>query len=278
MSKSLSIAILTVGAAALIPATASAQYYAPKPAPVSNSHHPGGAGIDLGFRDKGIHPNAGVGISRIGVGAGAGVGLRHVGAGANAGIGPLGASTDAGLGRNGLGARASAGIGQTGAAAEAGWSKGGLGLGASAKVLGFGAGASAGFGDRGPGVGASLAFGDIGTLVIGSHRNSYPGAQQTMSHMYPNQRAKYYRSQTYGNAPYYKAPSPQYQPYQSREKTRGSYHSQHGQSYYQQQPQYSYGSSRHSQAPVPNYQYSTYRHNETISKAHSDGYHGYCNH
>ena len=132
-----------------------------------------------------------------------------MGAGVNSGIGPLGASTDVGIGRRGLGVRATGGVSNTGAALEGGWSDGGLGFGGSAKVLGFGAGASAGYGDRGPGLGASLAFGTLGTLLIGSHRNTYPGAEQTASHMYPNNNANYYAAQNYGNPTYYRTPPTQ---------------------------------------------------------------------
>lgn len=198
---------------------ASAQYYNPGPAPYSQAHHPGGLGLDLGLRNHGFNPNVGVGVGQVGAGVGAGVGRHGFGLGANTGVGPLGASADAGLSRNGLGVQGAAGIGRTtGAAFGGGISDGGLGVGASAKVLNFGAGASVGVGDRGPGLGASLGFGPLGTLLIGSHRNSYPGAQQA-AFTYPNQQARYYTPQHYGNTPYYRpAPAqqaiyPQYQNY-----------------------------------------------------------------
>jgi len=200
--KSSLVAIIGI---TFIAGEASAQYYNPAPAPHSYAHQPGGLGLDLGLRNNGFNPNAGFGIGPVGAGVGTGIGTQGIGLGANTGIGPLGVSTDGGLGRNGLGARAAAGIGNTGASLEGGLSRGGLGLGASAKVLNVGAGASLGIGDRGPGLGASLAFGSLGTLLIGSHRNSYPGAAQTAAYTNPNQRASYYTQQNYGNPSYYQA-------------------------------------------------------------------------
>ena len=197
------IAILTpILAAAFVPSTASAQFYTP-PAPYHYAHAPGGVGLDLGLRRGGFNPAIGAGIGPVGAGVGTGFGTHGIGAGANAGVGPLGATLDGGLGRNGVGLRSSAGIGNTGAAVEGGISEGGIGLGGNARILGFGGGASLGFGDRGPGLGASLAFGPLGTLQIGSHRNSYPGAQQTAAHVTPGQGNHYYTQQNFGNQPYY---------------------------------------------------------------------------
>ena len=211
MSYLIKSSLVAVFSLTFMASEASAQYYAPTPAPQSNGHYPGGLGLDLGLRDYGFNPNAAVGIGPIGAGVGAGVGQHGLGLGANTGVGPLGASADAGLGRNGLGARGSAGIGKTtGAAFNGGISGDGIGVGASAKVLNFGAGASLGIGNRGPGLGASLGFGPLGTLLIGSHRNSYPGAQ-TAANTIPNQRASYYTQQNYGNAPYYR-PAPMQHP------------------------------------------------------------------
>lgn len=210
MSRLLTISLATFGIVALMPVTASAQYYNPVPAPHSHVHQPGGVGLDLGLRNGGFNPNVGFGVGPFGAGVGSGIGRHGLGSGLNVGVGPLGVSADSGFGRNGLGARASSGVGNTGASLEGGFSNGGIGLGASSKLLGFGTGASIGIGKRGPGLGASVAFGPIGTLLIGSHRNSYPGAQQTMSHMYPSQQAPYYTAQGYGNSPYYAVPQAQY--------------------------------------------------------------------
>lgn len=187
----------------LTPTHASAQYYAPQPAPYSAAHQPGGVGVDLGLRHSGFNPSVGAGLGPIGTGVGAGFGGNGIGSGVNVGVGPIGVSTDAGLGRNGLGGRGSAGFGNTGAAFESGLSSGGLGVGANARVFGIGGGTSVGIGNRGPSLGASLAFGQIGTLVIGSHRNSYPGARQTAYYTTPAHSAPYYRQQNYGNSAYY---------------------------------------------------------------------------
>ena len=211
--------LLAAASLTLLATEASAQYYNPAPAQQLNGHQPGGLGLDLGLRNNAFNPNVGLGIGQVGAGVGTGVGLNGIGTGANVGVGPLGASVDGGLGRNGLGVRASSGIGNTGAAFNGGVSKGGLGVGANARVLGFGPGASLGVGKNGPGLGASLAFGSLGTLLIGSHRNTYPGAEQTAAHMYPDQKANYYAPQSYGNMSYYKsAPmqQPQYQQHQQR--------------------------------------------------------------
>ena len=206
-----SIAILApILAATFVPSQASAQFYTPPSAQAYNSHSPGGVGLDFGLRNGGFNPAVGAGIGPVGAGFGTGFGTHGIGAGANAGVGPLGATLDGGLGRNGVGVRSSAGIGNTGAAVEGGISDGGIGLGGNARILGFGGGASLGFGDRGPGLGASLAFGPLGTLQIGSHRNSYPGAQQTAAHVTPGQGNSYYSQQNFGNQPYYRTQRPQY--------------------------------------------------------------------
>ena len=184
----ITISILTpILAAAFVPSVACAQFYTPPPVQQSQGHFPGGAGLDLGLRNGGFNPAVGAGLGPIGAGVGTGFGTQGIGAGANAGVGPLGASLDGGLGRNGVGVRSSAGIGNTGAAVEGGLSGDGIGVGGNARLFGFGGGASLGVGDRGPGLGASLAFGPLGTLEIGSHRNSYPGAQQTAAHVTPGQ-------------------------------------------------------------------------------------------
>lgn len=198
------LAILGLG---LFSSEAVAQYYNPNASTPAYAHQSVGGGLDLGIRNNGINPNVGLGVGQVGAGLATGLGQNGVGQGLNVGVGPLGVSADAGLSRNGLGVRTSAGIGNTGAALEGGISDGGVGLGASTKILGFGGGASLGVGDAGPGLGASLAFGPLGTLVIGSHRNSYPGAEQTAAYTYPNQNAAYYTPQHYGQAPYYQ-PAP----------------------------------------------------------------------
>lgn len=210
MSK---LSVITLAAFSVMAQQASAQYYNPTSnhAPHYHQHQPGGAGLDLGLRNNAFNPNVGFGISQVGAGVGAGIGAHGIGTGANVGVGPLGVSTDGGISRNGLGLRAASGIGNTGAAFEGGLTNGGLGLGANAKILGFGPGASVGIGKRGPGIGASLAFGRIGTLLIGSHRNTYPGAQQTASHMVPGQDAAYYTPQNYGNSSYYRTQPTEYQ-------------------------------------------------------------------
>lgn len=206
--------LFTLTSSVILTSAASAQYYNPAPTsqyPAYQSpHQPGGAGVDIGLRNSGFNPSVGVGIGQLGVGVGTGIGRNGIGEGVNVGVGPLGVSTDAGLGRNGLGARVASGIGNTGASVEGGLSNGGLGFGTSAKVVGFGGGISAGLGSRGPGLGASVAFGRLGTLLLGSHRNSYPGAQQTATYTHPSQSPPYYAAQNYGNAAYYKA-APSYQ-------------------------------------------------------------------
>ena len=191
----------------LIPNMALAQYYQPIPAAPSASHQPGGVGVDIGLRPGGFYPAIGAGIGQVGTGIGAGLGVNGLGYGIQSGAGPIGLSTNGGLGRQGLGTRASAGIANTGASVEGGLSQGGLGVGASAKLLGFGTGASLGVGKNGPGLGASLAFGKLGTLVIGSHKNSYPGAGEVAAQISPYANASYYQPQYYGNAPYYDANS-----------------------------------------------------------------------
>lgn len=220
MSRFYMTLIAPVIALAFTPSTASAQYYAPIPAQTFSQHQPGGLGVDLGLRNFGFNPSVGVGVGQLGAGVGAGLGPRSIGAGVNTGVGPIGVSTDAGLSRHGLGARGSAGIANTGAAFEGGLSRGGVGVGASAKVLGLGGGASVGIGNRGPGLGASLAFGSIGTLLIGSHRNSYPGAAQTSAFTHPSQKASYYAPQNYGNSPYYQSAPLQYAKPATRRKER----------------------------------------------------------
>ena len=205
------IAILTpILAAAFVPSHASAQFYTPPPVQQYQGHFPGGVGLDLGLRDGGFNPAVGAGLGPVGAGVRTGFGTHGLGAGANAGVGPIGASIDGGLGRNGVGLRSSAGVGNTGAAVEGGLSNGGIGLGGNARILGFGGGASLGVGDRGPGLGASLAFGPLGTLQIGSHRNSYPGARQTAAHVTPGQGNRYYAQQNFGNQPYYQTQQPQF--------------------------------------------------------------------
>ena len=210
MYRTLKLSLLAIGALALFTSEASAQYYNPAPAPQSQDYKPR-IGAKLGAENGGINPQAGFGYGPVGAGARLGVGRNGVGAGANTGVGPIGVTADGGLGRNGLGLRGSGGLGNTGAAFNGGISDGGVGVGANARVFGFGPGASVGIGDRGPGLGASFAFGSLGTLVIGSHRNSYPGAQQTAAHIYPNQGTSYYDTQNYGRAPYYR-PAPTQRP------------------------------------------------------------------
>jgi len=195
---------------ASVPTAASAQFYAPPAAQPYQSHSPGGVGFDFGLRQGGFNPALGAGLGPVGAGVQTGFGTHGIGAGANAGIGPIGASLDGGLGRNGVGISSSAGVGNTGAAVEGGLSKDGIGLGGNARILGFGGGASLGVGDRGPGLGASLAFGPLGTLQIGSHRNSYPGARQTAAHVTPGQGNRYYAQQNFGNQPYYQTQPAQY--------------------------------------------------------------------
>lgn len=204
MLNLLKSSLLAAASVALFVGEASAQYYNPGPTSQSFGHQPGGIGADFGLNQNGFNPNVGFGVGPVGAGVGTGFGRQGIGTGANVGVGPLGASVDGGLGRNGLGLRGSSGIGNTGAAFNGGVSNGGLGVGANARVLGFGPGASLGVGRNGPGLGASLAFGPLGTLLIGSHRNSYPGAQQTAAHVYPGQNASYYTPQSYGNAAYYR--------------------------------------------------------------------------
>ena len=211
MSYSLKSLLIAISSLAVFAGEASAQYYNPAPAPQSFAHQPGGLGLDLGLRNGGFNPNIGAGIGQVGAGVGTGIGRNGLGLGANTGVGPIGASVDGGLGRNGLGVRAASGIGNTGASFDGGVSGDGVGLGGSAKLFGFGAGVSTGIGKRGPGFGTSLAFGPLGTLLIGSHRYSYPGAQQTAAYTYPDQNAAYYTPQSYGNSSYYRT-VPAYHP------------------------------------------------------------------
>lgn len=207
--KTTSIAFSTL---VLLTSEAAAQYYNPAVTHVYG-HQPGGVGLDIGFNRNGFNPNLGLGIGQVGAGVGAGVDVNGVGTGFNTGVGPIGVSADTGIGRRGVGVRASSGISTTGAAVEGGLSDGGLGVGASTKLLGFGGGASLGVGNGGPGLGVSLAFGPIGTLLVGSHQNTYPGAQQTAAHIYPNNVAPYYAAQNYGNPTYYKTAPTQYANY-----------------------------------------------------------------
>ena len=204
MKRFLKPSLLAVTAITMLTTEASAQYYNPA-SPTQHYVNQPGLGLSLGARNGGINPNVGFGYGSVGAGAGLGLGRSGIGAGANTGIGPLGVAADGGLGRNGLGLRGAAGIGNTGAAFDGGISNGGVGVGANARILGFGPGASIGVGERGPGLGASFAFGPLGTLLIGSHRNSYPGARQTQAHIYPDQNQAYYAPQTYGRAPYYRS-------------------------------------------------------------------------
>ena len=212
MSRLVKTTLIAFSTLVLLTSEASAQYYNPA-VTQGHGHQPGGAGLDIGFNRNGFTPNVGLGIGQVGAGVGAGADVNGIGTGFNTGIGPLGASADTGIGRNGIGVRASSGISTTGASLEGGWSDGGLGLGASTKLLGFGGGASLGVGDNGPGLGMSLAFGPLGTLLIGSHQNTYPGAQQTAAHIYPNNNAPYYASQEYGNPTYYNTAPTQYANY-----------------------------------------------------------------
>ena len=200
MTVILKTSLVAIAGFALLNSEASAQYYNPAPAPQSYGQHVGG-GFGLGLNRNGFNPNLGFGAGPVGAGLGAGIGSNGIGTGFNTGVGPLGVAANGGLGRNGLGLATAAGVGNTGAAFDGGFSKGGLGFGTSAKLFGFGPGASLGIGNKGPGLGASMAFGTLGTLALGSHRNSYPGAQQTAAHMYPNQNASYYTQQNYGRAP-----------------------------------------------------------------------------
>ena len=209
MSYFVKASFIAVSTLALLASEATAQYYTPV-SPQSFGQPPVGLGLDLGVQNGGFNPNVGFGVGPVGAGVGTGIDRNGFGQGFSAGVGPLGFSADGGLGRNGLGLGASAGIGNTGACFEGGLSDGGGGLGASTRLLGFGPGFSLGFGDRGPGLGASMAFGPLGTLLIGSHRNSYPGAQRTASHIYPGQNTSYYTAQNFGNSPYYRAAPTQY--------------------------------------------------------------------
>lgn len=204
MLRILKTSLLAITASTLFASGACAQYYDPNPQVRNHSYQPN-AGFRLGARNGGINPNAGFGYGPVGAGVAAGLGRNGVGTGINTGVGPLGVTADAGIGRNGVGLRGAGGIGNTGAAFNGGVSGGGIGAGANARLFGFGPGASIGIGERGPGLGASLAFGPLGSLLIGSHRNTYPGAQQTAAHIYPNQNTAYYRQQDYGRTPYYQA-------------------------------------------------------------------------
>ena len=203
MSHFVQSSIIAIASVVFCTSDAAAQYYNPNPTPQPYAYQPVGAGLDLGLRNGGFNPSLGFGAGQVGAVAATGFGPNGLGQGLNAGVGPLGVSADVGLGRNGLGVRASSGISNTGASLEGGISGGGVGLGATTKLFGFGGGASIGVGDRGPGLGASVAFGPIGTLLIGSHRNSYPGAEQTAAHMYPGQNAAYYTPQRYSGSPSY---------------------------------------------------------------------------
>lgn len=230
MVKILKPALVAIGAFAFLTSEASAQYYNPAPAPQYQDYKPR-IGANLGAENSGLNPQAGFGYGPVGAGARLGLGRNGIGAGTNTGVGPIGVTTDGGLGPNGLGLRGSGGIGNTGAAFNGGISDGGVGVGANARILGFGPGASLGIGDRGPGLGASLAFGPLGTLRIGSHRNSYPGAQQTAAHILPNQGTSYYNSQTYGRTPYYQ-PAPVQRPaYRPAQPAQYQYPAQVQQSY-----------------------------------------------
>ena len=210
MYKILKPSLLAIAGLALFTSAASAQYYTPAASVQNNGYQPG-LGLTLGAKNGGLNPSAGFGYGPVGAGIGTGFGRNGIGAGANTGLGPLGISADGGLGRNGIGLRGTSGVGNSGTAFNGGVSKGGIGFGANARILGFGPGASFGVGERGPGLGASFAFGSLGTLQLGSHRNSYPGAVQTAAHIYPNQNRTYYAPQTYGRTPYYQ-PAPVQQP------------------------------------------------------------------
>ena len=207
MSNFFKTTVLGLAGLSVFASEASAQFYAPDLTPQANNYQHIGGGLDLGLRNNGFNPHLGLGAGQVGAGLGAGLGASGIGQRARVGLGPLGAAVNSGVSRNGLGVAASSGIGNTGAALSGGLTGGGLGAGANARVLGFGPGASVGIGRNGPGLGASVAFGPIGTLLIGSHRNSYPGAQQTAAHIYPNQSASYYAPQSYGNPTNY-SPAP----------------------------------------------------------------------
>lgn len=207
MSYHLKLSVLALSIMALGSAAASAQYYVPQPAVQNHSHFPVGIGINPGFQPHGLYPNVGFGVGPVGTGASVGIGRHGAGAGANVGFGPIGVSTDAGIGRNGFGTRGNLGIGNTGAGIEGGVSNSGLGVGAGAQIFGFGPSASAGVGNKGLGLGASVAFGPIGTLQIGSHRNSYPGARLASIYANPAQTSSFYQQQNYGANPYYR-PAP----------------------------------------------------------------------
>ena len=229
---------------AFVPTSAAAQYYNP-PQPHIHTEGGGVIAIDPGFRE-GVYPQVGLGIGDVGAGVGAGFGARGVGAGATAGVGPLGATTDLGFSKNGLGGRASAGVGSgTGANAELGFGGGGVGAGASAKILGFGGGASLGIGNGGPGIGASVALGPLGSIRLGSHQGTYPGAEQTYNAMNENIRQTYYQPRPYGYKPAYRGQmiTPEYRGqsvqqgyYQPQSQPR--YYSQPTQSYSAQGPRY----------------------------------------
>ena len=212
LAKALRTTLISASGITILASEASAQYYSPI-SPQSYLHAPAGLGLDLGLQNGSFTPNVGFGLGQIGAGVGAGIDRNGIGQGVNAGFGPLGVTANSGLGRNGLGLSTSAGIGNTGAALQGGISGGGLGLGASTRAFGFGPGASLGLGNRGPGLGASMAFGPLGTLLIGSHRNSYPGAQQTAAHVNPSQNANYYAARSYAGSPYYNASPAQYPQY-----------------------------------------------------------------
>lgn len=200
MTVILKTSVLVIAGLVVLSSEASAQYYTPPPVSQTYGQQPISGGFGLGLNGNGFNPNLGFGAGSVGVGVGAGIGRSGIGSGFNTGIGPIGATANGGLGSNGIGLATAAGIGNTGAAFDGGFSKGGLGIGSSAKILGFGPGASVGFGKSGPGLGASMAFGRLGTLALGSHRQTYPGAQQTAGHMQPNQNASYYTPQNYGRA------------------------------------------------------------------------------
>ena len=206
MSRFITALLAALGFVAFLPISAFAQYYTPSAAPNPYAQ-PVGLGFDHGIRNGGINPSVGFGAGPIGAGVGTGFGLNGAGAGVNAGLGPFGVSTNGGISRHSIGAGGSAGIGNSGAAFEGGVSGGGLGVGANVRAFGIGPGASIGIGERGPSLGASVAFGSLGTLLIGSHRNSFPGAQQTLAHTDPSQNALYYSTQSYGNSPFYTAPA-----------------------------------------------------------------------
>ena len=223
---------LALSVPALACSSASAQYYSPGSAIQSFPNQPIGLGINPGIGTRGINPNVGFGLGPIGTGVGAGFGTNGIGTGANIGVGPIGVSTDGGLNRNGLGTRVSAGVGNTGAGFEGGFSRGGLGVGTGAQLFGFGPSASVGIGNRGPGLGASLAFGPLGTLLIGSHRNSYPGAKLTSAYANPNRTSTFYQTQNYGANPYYRAVPSQAPHYRRVEQPVSSYISNVANPYY----------------------------------------------